>query len=79
MSQEPGHGDRALPARSEGRAPVEPAPRVYVEPWPAGGWAVRLAGHPVPISRFDTEEEAESRATAYRWGLERAPALDSQP
>ena len=79
MSQEPGPEDRALQARSGGRAPVDPAPRVYVESWPAGGWVVRLAGHPVPISRFDTEEEAESRATAYRRGLERAPALGSQP
>lgn len=48
-----------------------PAPRVYVEPWPSGGWVIRMAGHPVPVSRHDTEEEAEQRADAYRRGLAR--------
>ena len=48
-----------------------PVPNVVVEPWPAGGWAVRLEGHPVPVSRHDTEEDAHSRAAAYRRGLER--------
>ncbi len=46
-----------------------PAPRVHVEPWPAGGWVVRLGT--TPISRHDTEEEAVDRAGAYRRGLER--------
>jgi hypothetical protein len=48
---------------------IEPLPNVTVEPWPSGGWAVRLAGHPVPISRHDTEEEALDRAAAYRQGF----------
>ena len=42
---------------------------VVVEAWPSGGWAVRISGHPVPISRHDTEEEALHRAAAYRQGL----------
>lgn len=45
-------------------------PRIRVEPWPAGGWAVWLEGHAVPVSRHDTEEEARRRAEAYRRGLE---------
>jgi hypothetical protein len=45
--------------------------RVYVEPSPAGGWFVRLEDHPAPVSRHDTEEEAEFRAAAYRRGLAR--------
>jgi acetate kinase len=43
----------------------------YIEPWPSGGWAVRLSNHPVPVSRHDTEDEARSRAAAYERGLER--------
>jgi Uncharacterized protein conserved in bacteria (DUF2188) len=50
---------------------AEPAPRIYVEAWPGGGWVVRLAGHRVPVSRHDTEEEALDRAAAYRRGFER--------
>lgn len=50
------------------------SPRVYVEAWPGGGWTVRIAGHPVPISRHDTEEDALERAAAYRRGLERERA-----
>jgi hypothetical protein len=50
---------------------AEPAPRIYVEAWPAGGWVVRLAGHSVPVSRHDTEEDAHDRAAAYRRGFER--------
>jgi hypothetical protein len=42
---------------------------VYVEAWPGGGYAVRLAGHPVPISRHDTEAEADAKAAAYLRGL----------
>jgi hypothetical protein len=54
------------------RSDFEPPLRVYVEPWPSGGWAVRIEAHPVPVSRHDTEEEAESRAAAYRRGLQTA-------
>jgi hypothetical protein len=35
---------------------------------------VRIAGHPVPISRHDTEEDALDRAAAYRRGLKRERA-----
>ncbi|MHB1834494.1 MAG: DUF2188 domain-containing protein [Solirubrobacteraceae bacterium] len=45
--------------------------QIVVEPWPAGGWVVRMEGHPTPISRHDTEEEARARAAAYSRGLER--------
>lgn len=48
---------------------IDPLEEILVEPWPSGGWAVRIAGHPVPISRHDTEEEALARAGAYRQGL----------
>ena len=51
-------------------------PEVHVEPWPAGGWVVRLPGHPVPVSRHDTEEEATQRAAAYRRGLARLRARE---
>lgn len=70
LRDEPGAGDRS---------PINPAPRVYLETSPAGGWVVRLEDHPVPISRHDTEEEAESRAAAYRRGLERAGSSQSAP
>ncbi len=43
----------------------------YVEPSPAGGYFVRLRGEPAPLSRHDTEEEAEAAAAAYRRGLAR--------
>ncbi len=43
--------------------------RVYVEPSPAGGYNVKLAGHDPPISHHDTEEEAHARAAAYLRGL----------
>jgi GNAT superfamily N-acetyltransferase len=39
-----------------------------VEPSPAGGWYVKLAGHAAPVSRHDTEEEAHAHAAAYRRG-----------
>jgi GNAT superfamily N-acetyltransferase len=42
--------------------------RFKVEPSPAGGWYVRLAGHHAPVSRHDTEEEALARAAAYERG-----------
>ena len=50
-------------------------PRIHVEPWPAGGWVVRLEGHPTPISRHDTEDEANFRAAAYANALERGHRL----
>jgi hypothetical protein len=51
---------------------VDRGPRVCVEPWPSGGWAVRLAGHEVPISRHDSEDEAHAKADAYSRGLRAA-------
>jgi uncharacterized protein DUF2188 len=46
----------------------------FVEARPGGGWSVKLIGHPAPISRHDTEDEAEAKAKAYRRGAERATA-----
>jgi GNAT superfamily N-acetyltransferase len=45
--------------------------QVYVEPSPAGGYFVRLRGEGAPVSRHDTEEEAEAAAAAYLSGLAR--------
>ncbi len=45
--------------------------RCYVEPSPAGGYFVRLRGEAAPLSRHDTEEEAEAAAAAYDHGLAR--------
>lgn len=45
--------------------------RCYVEPSPSGGYFVRLRGEPAPLSRHDTEEEAEAAAAAYERGLQR--------
>ena len=45
--------------------------RCYVEPSPAGGYFVRLRGEAAPVSRHDTEEEAEAAAAAYERGLAR--------
>jgi GNAT superfamily N-acetyltransferase len=45
--------------------------RCYVEPSPAGGYFVRLRGAAAPLSRHDTEEEAEAAAAAYDRGLAR--------
>jgi hypothetical protein len=42
--------------------------RFRVEPSPAGGWHVKLAGHDAPVSRHDTEDEALERAGAYERG-----------
>jgi L-amino acid N-acyltransferase YncA len=44
------------------------AVRCYVEPSPAGGYFVRLRGAAAPLSRHDTEEEAEAAALAYERG-----------
>jgi GNAT superfamily N-acetyltransferase len=45
--------------------------RCYVEPSPAGGYLVKLRGSHAPVSRHDTEEEAEAAAAAYERGLAR--------
>jgi hypothetical protein len=42
-----------------------------VEQLPSGGWVVKLAGHAVPVSRHDTEDEARAKAAAYQRGAER--------
>ena len=69
------HGERATRhSATRGGPRPQTSPRVYVEAWPGGGWTVRIAGHPVPISRHDTEEDALERAAAYRRGLERERA-----
>jgi GNAT superfamily N-acetyltransferase len=44
--------------------------RFTVEPSPAGGYFVRLQGADAPVSRHDTEEEAEEAAASYRRGAE---------
>ncbi len=48
-----------------------PPAKVYVEPSPAGGYHVKLAGADAPISHHDTEEEAHARAAVYLRGLAR--------
>jgi hypothetical protein len=45
--------------------------RFSVEPSPAGGYYVKMEGVDAPVSRHDTEEEAEAAAWAYRHGTER--------
>ena len=50
--------------------------RCYVEPSPAGGYFVRLRGEPAPVSRHDTEEEAEAAAAAYERGLAREDTVE---
>ena len=47
--------------------------RFYVEPSPAGGYFVKLAGADAPVSRHDTEEEALARRDAYQMGASIAP------
>jgi len=42
--------------------------RFIIEPSPAGGFHVRMQGSAAPLSRHDTEEEAEARVAAYRRG-----------
>jgi RimJ/RimL family protein N-acetyltransferase len=46
--------------------------RCYVEASPAGGYLVKVRGSHAPVSRHDTEEEAELAAAAYQAGLDRA-------
>jgi len=50
--------------------------RCYVEPSPAGGYFVRMRGEAAPVSRHDTEEEAEAAAAAYERGLAREDTAD---
>jgi GNAT superfamily N-acetyltransferase len=47
--------------------------RFHVEPSPAGGYHVKLAGVDAPVSRHDTEEEAQARRAAYERGAARKP------
>lgn len=47
--------------------------RFYVEPSPAGGWFVKLAGSDAPVSRHDTEEEALQRRDAFQLGAAATP------
>jgi GNAT superfamily N-acetyltransferase len=46
----------------------------YVEPSPAGGYFVKLAGNDAPVSRHDTEEEALARCDAYQLGASVQPS-----
>jgi len=50
--------------------------RFSVEPSPAGGYFVRVAGIDAPVSRHDTEEEAEAAAASYGRGVERGRTGD---
>jgi GNAT superfamily N-acetyltransferase len=50
--------------------------RCFVEPSPAGGYFVRLRGEAAPLSRHDTEEEAEAAAAAYERGLAREDTVE---
>jgi hypothetical protein len=50
-----------------------------IEPSPRGGYFVRLAGHPTPISHHDTEEEANTRVDAYRRGALAQKAAPEAP
>jgi GNAT superfamily N-acetyltransferase len=43
--------------------------RFSIEPSPSGGYFVRLAGVDAPVSRHDTEEEAEAAAASYDRGV----------
>ena len=52
--------------------------RVSVEPSPAGGYFVRLEGADAPLSRHDTEEEAQAAAWAYRLAVENDAAADEE-
>src|SRR3954470_3948557 len=61
---------QVAPVPADG-APHPLGVRCYVEPSPAGGYFVRLRGEAAPLSRHDTEEEAEAAAAAYDRGLAR--------
>ena len=51
-----------------------PSVRFRIEPSPAGGYVVRLAGVDVPVSRHDTEEEAEEWVARHLAGTETVAA-----
>ncbi len=51
--------------------------QLRVEPHPAGGYVVRLAGQDPPVSRHDTEEEAEEWVA--RFAAASAPPPDPPP
>jgi GNAT superfamily N-acetyltransferase len=53
--------------------------RFSVEPSPAGGYFVRVAGVDAPVSRHDTEEEAHAAAATYRRGVEENRVGDLVP
>jgi hypothetical protein len=53
--------------------------RFTVEPSPAGGYHVRLAGSDAPLSHHDTEEEAEARRQAYERGAAELVDLPERP
>jgi GNAT superfamily N-acetyltransferase len=52
--------------------------RFFVEPSPSGGYFVRLAGVDAPVSRHDTEEEAEAAAASYGRGVQENRVGDIQ-
>src|SRR4051812_46225980 len=53
--------------------------RFSVEPSPAGGYFVRVGGVDAPVSRHDTEEEAQAAAATYRRGVEENRVGDLVP
>src|SRR4051794_15161883 len=59
-----------------GRLVLSGGVRCFVEPSPAGGYFVRLRGEAAPLSRHDTEEEAEAAAAAYDRGLARKDTVE---
>lgn len=66
MTDEPILGDRRM---------LDAQANIYIEQWPAGGWVVRVKGYPAPVSRHDTQDEAEFQAAAYRSVVERGHRL----
>jgi hypothetical protein len=46
--------------------------RFFVEPSPSGGYFVRAEGVAAPVSRHDTEDEAEAAVARYQDGMDRA-------
>jgi RimJ/RimL family protein N-acetyltransferase len=46
--------------------------RLWVVAWPSGGYVVRADGSAMPLSRHDTEEEAQEHLARYERGLARA-------
>src|SRR4051812_18569980 len=53
-----------------------PGMRFTVEPSPAGGFHVRMVGTAAPLSRHDTEEDAQIRRQAYERGAGEPPRGD---